>query len=980
MTALHCQSAYSFNGALLTLDALLDLQQANQMPAILVDRNLHGAIAFYHQAKARQMPVVLGLEVAVDSVLKEPITALLFARHHAGFEALIKLATKHAAKPPLTVEDIKPFDDHLTVVLVPYEGGLKQLAHATVEVHSVLEPWLTLKQLILPEGERYASFKRPQLAFSPLRYAREEDAPYATILSQILGAKSFEGEAHLDQAPAGEALKQFYVDHELTLSFPKATLPAVKLPKDVAQNVYLEALAKKGLERRLAISKGDHKTYQKRLNKELNVITTLGFTDYFLLVWDLMKEARRANILVGPGRGSAPGSLVAYALGITHVDPIEHGLLFERFLNQARQTMPDIDIDFPDDQREHMIRYALNTYGHDRVALLSTFGTFLKRSALKDTARVLNIERRYVDEMSQLIDRYDSVQAMIQQDKDVRNRMAKMPEIHTWLKTATRLEGLPRHVSTHAAGVILSAQPLTHYTALTPGLHDMMATQTPQKECEALGLLKIDFLGLRNLSLIERMLKQINQDRKKPLDLYRLGLNDKKTFEYFKQGSTTGIFQLESEGMRRLVKRMKMTSFEDIVSVLALYRPGPMESIDTFLKRRHEGAPITPLEPQVDHILASTQGILLYQEQIMAIATVFAGYTLEDADLLRRAVSKKDRKTLEHERLRFVKKAQAKNRSETLAQKIYDYIVRFADYGFNKSHSVAYAMVAYWMAYIKAHHPADFLGVMMMQALGNETALKRYIQEAYQHQLTLEGPDINQSTDRFERTYHALIYPLIGVRGLGKESVQNLLAERAKGPFRDVVDLMRRAPFLTPKQLEALIDAGALKSFGHTQQTLKENIEAIKHYLTYQAALESTNFVMTPYDEYDALTLMQKEKTALGLNLTYHPLTLHQTWLNHPDVTTLDDLDDTATGKTQTMLVFVSSERTIQTKQGQPMAFLQCEGRFRALEGILFPTAYSRLDRPIKAPFTALIKGSLERNRGKLQVVVERLKVVDKKP
>ncbi len=978
MTVLHCQSAYSFNGALLTLDALLDLQQANQMPAILVDRNLHGAIAFYQKALARQMPVVMGLEVLVESVFKEPITALLFARQHKGFEALITLATNQANKTRLTLEDIKAHEHHLTVVLVPYEGGLKQLAHATVEARSVLEPWLALKHLILPEGEMYKAYKRPQLGFTPLRYAREEDAPYAATLGRILGSKPLDVEAHLDKTPPSEALKQFYLKHHLTLTFPKATLPAVKLPKDVNKDVYLKALAHKGLERRLAISQGDKKIYQTRLNKELNVIITLGFTDYFLLVWDLMKEARRAKILVGPGRGSAPGSLVAYALGITHVDPIEHGLLFERFLNQARQTMPDIDIDFPDDQREHMIRYALNTYGHDRVALLSTFGTFLKRSALKDTARVLNIESRYVEEMSQLIDRYDTVEAMIEQDKDVRNRMTKLPEINTWLTTALRLEGLPRHVSTHAAGVILSAQPLTHYTALTPGLHDMMATQTPQKECEALGLLKIDFLGLRNLSLIERMLKQINQDRKKPIDLYRLSLKDKKTFEYLRVGSTTGIFQLESDGMRRLVKRMKMTSFEDIVSVLALYRPGPMESIDTFLKRRHEGADITPLEPQVDHILASTQGILLYQEQIMAIATVFAGYKLEDADLLRRAVSKKDRETLEHERIRFVNNAKAKKRSEALAQKIYDYIVRFADYGFNKSHSVAYAMVAYWMAYIKAHHPADFLGVMMMQALGNETALKRYIQEAYQHQLTLEAPDINQSTDRFERNYHALIYPLIGVRGLGKETVQNLLTERAKGPFRDVVDLMRRAPFLTTKQLEALIDAGALKAFGETQQTLKENIEAIKHYLTYQAVLESTTFVMTPHDEYDALTLMQKEKTALGLNLTYHPLTLHQNWLNHPDVTTLDELEDTVTKKPLTILVFVSSERTIQTKQGQPMAFLQLEGRFRALEGILFPTAFGRLETPLKTPFTALIKGSLERNRGKLQVVVERLKVVDK--
>lgn len=975
MNVLYCQSAFSFNGSLWTLDGLLEAQAKHHYPAVLVDRTMHGALAYYMKASSRKMPVILGLEVSVNSILEEPITALLFARNHQGYQALLDLSTLQATHKTLTLDNLYEVHEHLSVVIIHDEGGL---AHAsTLSLEEVLDPWMRLKHLYLPDDSQFSGLSKPRLPVHVCRYESPEDRDAYETLRQILNLPSQPKEASLDSSPMAPSLKTFFDQHRLTITFPDASLPQVPLPKGASRDAYLEALAHKGLERRLAISQGQVTVYQARLRKELSVIQSLGFTDYFLLVWDLMKEAKRAGILVGPGRGSAPGSLVAYALGITHVDPIEHGLLFERFLNQARQTMPDIDIDFPDDKREHMIRYALKTYGYDHVALLSTFGTFLKRSALKDTARVLNIEEKFVKEMSLLLEHVDSVDALIQSHQDVRNRMERYPHIAQWLKTAARLEGLPRHVSTHAAGVILSKEPLRHYTALTPGIHDMMATQSGQKECEALGLLKIDFLGLRNLTLIQRMLEEVNQTRKKPLDLYRLPLNDEKTYRYLQEGSTTGLFQLESEGMRRLVKRMKMSQFDDIAVVLALYRPGPMESIETFLARRHEGAPITSLEPSVDAILASTQGILLYQEQIMAIATVFAGYRLEEADLLRRAVSKKDRNVLEEERARFVQKARAKRKPEALSNEIYDYIVRFADYGFNKSHSIAYAMVAYWMAYLKAHHPASFLGVMMMQALQNEKLLKHYIQEAYQHQLTLEGPSIHESTTRFVKETHALIYPLIGIKGLGKESVEALLEERSHGAFIDYVDFLKRVKhMLNIRQVEALIHAGALHVFEHTQKTLIENLEAVRHYVDYQLALEQTHFVLTTHEEYDDVQLMEKEREVLGLNLRYHPLNLHQKWLNHPDVYLLDDMSRLKMGEETTFLVWLSSLRTLQTKHDQTMAFVQCEGRFEQLEGVLFPKAYATIEQPLTLPCVALIKAKLDVNRGKTQLIVERLKPV----
>ncbi len=973
MNVLYCQSAFSFNGSLWTLDGLLEAQAKQHYPAVLVDRNMHGALAFYLKAQARQMPVVLGLEVRVESALEEPLTALLFARNQKGYQGLLNLATIQASQGALELQAIERFESHLSVVLIPDEGGLASPFSRSLE--DIMTPWLSLSHLYLPQEARFEPFDRPRLSTQVCRYQTTEDKAAYDTLRQILNLPPNSKDAFLDPAPCDPLVERFLSEHVLTLHFPQAHLPQVPLPKGANRDAYLEALASKGLERRLAISQGQESVYKARLKKELTVIQSLGFTDYFLLVWDLMKEAKRAGILVGPGRGSAPGSLVAYALGITHVDPIQHGLLFERFLNQARQTMPDIDIDFPDDTREHMIRYALKTYGYDHVALLSTFGTFLKRSALKDTARVLNIEERFVKEMSSLLERFDSVSELIKSHEDVKNRMARYAHVDAWLSIAARLEGLPRHVSTHAAGVILSKEPLHHYTALTPGIHDMMATQSGQKECETLGLLKIDFLGLRNLTLIQRMLDDVNQHRKKPLDLYRLPLDDEKTYRALQEGSTTGLFQLESEGMRRLVKRMKMRVFDDIAVVLALYRPGPMESIETFLKRRHEGEPLTSIEPSVDAILASTQGILLYQEQIMAIATTFAGYRLEEADLLRRAVSKKDRLALEEERARFVQKARAKRKPEKLANDIYDYIVRFADYGFNKSHSVAYAMVAYWMAYLKAHHPASFIGVMMMQALQNEKLLKHYIHEAYQLQLTLEGPSIHESEARFVKDTHALIYPFIGIKGLGKETVEALLQERAKAPFKDYVDFLRRVKHtLNVRQIESLIYAGALQSFGHTQRTLVENLEAMRHYVDYQLALEQTQFVLTPYEEYDAVHLMEKEREVLGINLRYHPLNAHQKWLKHPDVYLLDDLNQLTFHDPYTFLVWISSARTLQTKHDQTMAFIQCEGRVEQLEGVLFPKAFATLDQALQTPCVALIKAKLEVNRGKTQLVIERLK------
>ena len=970
MPALHTQSAFSFNGALWTIQDLVKAQKTRGNTAVLADRNLHAAYAFYHAAKGHNMRVVLGLEIVLKWQ-ETQVVCLCFARGQEGYKSLLKLASIHAHNAPLDIDQLEVFNTHLSVVVVPYRLDAPTLSNDqwSVFAHTVNE---SMSYLYLPEELSHISPSYGHIPVKACYYETPEDAVYSQHLSALFNEAPV-AHAALTEC-ADETLESFYQEHALTLNLNQARLPKHPNLLNQDSNAYLKALAEKGLKRRLDIAQKPAKVYLERLQTELQTIQRLGFSDYFLFVWDLMKEAKKENILVGPGRGSAPGSLVSFALGITHVDPLEHGLLFERFLNEARQSLPDIDCDFPDDKREHLLQYTARTYGEEHVALLSTFGTFLKKSALRESARHLKIETRTLTEMLQYAEQYTSVTQMVESDKDVRNRMERNQQIQTWLSFAARIEGLPKHVSTHAAGVIVSSEPLVHYTALAPGLYGLHQTQSSQSVCEAQGLLKIDFLGLRNLTMIQTVLNQINEQQKRPLDLYRIPLDDAKTFELLREGSTTGLFQLESEGMRRLVKHIQMTSFEDIVSVLALYRPGPMESIPSFLKRRAGKESVPSIEPTVDRILKPTYGLLLYQEQIMQIATDFAGYTLVEADLLRRAVSKKDKDTLTAERQTFVSRAIKHKQSEELAQNIYHYIVRFADYGFNRSHSVAYATIAYWMAYLKAHYPAAFIGVLMQQALHQDNTLKLYMQEAHQLNLTVLGPHIQESGLVFERVAYTLRYPLIGIKGLGQETVkQYLLKRQTDGPFTDYMTFVNAVQsILSQRQLVALIHSGACDDLGLNHRTMIENLEAAYQYLKYKETLVLDEFVLEPHEEYTLTELQQFEKDVLGWNFTYHPLKFYQKYLNHPDVFTPDGLYETQEGQTLTMLGLISKTSLIKTKQGEDMAFLQCEGFFQTIEAVCFPSVYQTLPQPPQHGDVFLMKGQWDISRKKRQFRIDK--------
>lgn len=817
-------------------------------------------------------------------------------------------------------------------------------------------------------------YKADQLALRTDRVLRNrEPVELERLMKSILNVPSQDSSPLSDTFSTADGVDDFLAVHGLHFSLKKATLPPFKTPDSIGSMEYLKALATKGLNRRLKMHPQPEKPYFERLDKELKVIASLQYEDYFLIVWDIIKEARRLAMTAGPGRGSAPGSLVAYALGITHVDPIKHGLLFERFLNQARKTMPDIDLDFPDDERDQLLVYLKARYGPDHVALIATFGTFLTRSSLRDSARVLSVEKKRINQIMEAVKSYDSVHAMIESDANVQDWMNRDAKTHEWLHLAALLEGYPKHIGTHAAGIILSDQPLTEYTALSPGLNGMSQTQLEQKVLESMDLLKIDLLGLRNLSLIRDILAVVNPTIKRPIELSRIRLSDAKTFDAFKTQSMNGIFQMESPGMRRFIKRMQPDQFEDIVALLALYRPGPMESINEYLKRRKKESQVPRIHPSIDPILEPTYGIIIYQEQIMRIATDFAGYTLEEADLLRRAVSKKDRETLEQERSRFVQTAKRHHQESALAESIYDLIVRFADYGFNRSHSVAYAMIAYWMMYLKAHHPGAFLSVMMKQAFHQETLMHQYMMDAKAHHLDVLGPDILESTKQFKLEYQALIYPLTGIKNIGQDTVLKVLTIRDEKGFDSFLDFIQKTKdVLNTRQWTYLIYSGALDPFNLTHQTMIENLEALKTFS--QLTGESLNdFKLIMHEEYPPETLESHEKLALSINLKYHVYHPYLKWLSHPDVKTLDDaFENKINGP---VLAYITRVNAITTKQGNPMAFISLKGRHTEVDGVIFPEAFQALKSPPEEGMT-MLNGGFQNRQNKWQYIITKIKPI----
>ena len=730
----------------------------------------------------------------------------------------------------------------------------------------------------------------------------------------------------------------------VTIEFGKYKMPIYdKYDSNLYSNSveYLKDLSIKGLKKRLQSNNIEVINYQKYLDRlmyELGIIEKMGFCDYFLIVYDFIKYAKKNNILVGPGRGSGPSSIVAYSLGITELDPLEYNLLFERFLNPERISMPDIDTDFPDNMRSEVINYMGKRYSKMRVAHICTFGTYGPRSAIRDVARVMGLSEWYLDEILRYVGDASSITEVLKNSETYQRMYNEDDQTRFVTNVVKKMENLPRNTSIHAAGIIMADSDLNRYTPLEEGIDGLYSTQYEASDLEQLGLVKIDFLGLKNLTIIN---KTINNIHKKDFNIYKLPLDDKETFKMIASGNTFGVFQLESAGMRNTLKELKCSSFDDIVNALALYRPGPMEMIPSFVNRKFGKEKIDYLHPDLIEILKPTYGIIVYQEQILLIASKFAGYSLGEADVLRRAVSKKKFDMLEKERDKFIRGSINKGYTKDLANTIFDYILKFANYGFNKSHSVAYALVSYQMAYLKRHYFKEFMASLMSDKIGNTELIRNYILECNKGKIEVKLPSINISNLDFVTYEGAIYYSLLGINGLGEVVCRNIIKDRNEnGLYKNFDEFIGRTKdFLSKKHIEALIYSGALDDFNITRKSMiEEYVQSLELANYGDMFKDNLSTHVFGEDEYNFNDISRYETFALGFNLKFDIFKQYSHLKSKYRTKEINKL----VKKTTSIVIFaIKSIKELTTKKGDKMAILTVFDETGDLDVVIFPQAYS---------------------------------------
>lgn len=796
------------------------------------------------------------------------------------------------------------------------------------------------------------------------------------------------------------------------MAFGKIHLPEYVVPQDSTLDNFLGGLSKHGLEKRLMKNQLAlvHKEmppeevnntvsiYKDRLDEELQVITKMNFSGYFLIVWDFIDFAKKHNIPVGPGRGSAAGSLVAYCLGITDIDPIKYGLIFERFLNPERISMPDIDIDFCMDKRDQVIDYVTDKYGKDNVSQIITFGSMNAKGVVRDVGRVFDMPYNEVDKIAKLIPNRLNItlKDAIEEEPKLKELQVKDDNVRKMLDISLTLEGLPRHASTHAAGVVISPKPLTEFLPLYKGNKDEVITQFAMGNVEKLGLLKMDFLGLKTLTVIDLTLKKIKEIRGEEIDLSSIPLNDEKTFSLLCEAKTMGVFQLESRGMRDLLRKMKPTTFEDIIALLALYRPGPLNSgmVDDYIKRKHGTMPENYSLPQLKEILHETHGVILYQEQVMKLASVLSGFSLGAADLLRRAMGKKKQEEMAELREKFVTGAVKNKVPEKEAQKIFGLMENFAKYGFNKSHSAAYALIAIHTAYLKAHFPVEFMTSLLTCDMDNTNKVILYIAECRDIGIPILPPDVNESFKDFTVVHKKIRFGLAAVKNVGQSAIEAILTARGKhGQFASLQELCQEVDQRTVNKrvVESLIKCGAFDSFDKKRWEIMDSLSGVmesaqliqKDRETGQTGLfgfeelfgserknKNKNGGITPWQESEILAY---EKEALGFYITGHPLDKHKKILERFTNCNSQNITEINNGRSISIGGIAAKVRLQTTKKGKIMAFITLEDLMGFVEIIVFPDVFKNAESLIKIDYPLLVKGHIDTSNETSKIIAKEI-------
>ncbi|PFA69107.1 DNA polymerase III subunit alpha [Bacillus sp. AFS015802] len=1032
MSFVHLQvaSAYSLLSSTISINGLVHKAKNSGYKALaLTDKNMmYAAIPFYKACLKEGIKPIIGLTADIASEEgSHPL--VLLVKNQTGYQNLLKISSAIGAKSKdgLPLKWLASYSEGLIAITPGVVGEIethllndeREKATECIRTYqqvfgrdsfylSIQKHGIPAEDTLIPLLQQVAEETGTEVvATNDVQYLDQEDHFAHECMGAIRdGVKLSEDDRdvlgsqeyyfkHKDQ------MVELFSDHvtalentmkiadrcHLTIPFHQQLLPKYPLPEGVTALEELTHLCEKGLSERVETVTDE---YIERLDYELEVIGRMGFSDYFLIVWDFMKYAKEKKILTGPGRGSAAGSLVSYALRITDVDPLEHHLLFERFLNPERVTMPDIDIDFPDHRRDEVIEYVEGKYGSLHVAQIITFGTFAAKAALRDTGRVFGLNMKEQEQLSKLVPNQLGItlKEAYEKSKGFRDFVTGSDHYKKLFQTACKLEGLPRHTSTHAAGVVMSEGPLVQWVPIQGSSSGIHLTQFSMDILEEIGLLKMDFLGLRNLSILERIVKNVQLGTDKSFSIESIPMNDAQTFELLSKGQTNGIFQLESEGMRNVLKRLKPNSFEDIVAVNALYRPGPMENIPTYINRKHGKEQVQYPHPDLKPILEMTYGVIVYQEQIMQIASKMAGFSLGEADLLRRAVSKKKKDVLDQEREHFVSGSIGKGYREDVAHTIYDLIVRFADYGFNRSHAVAYSMIAYQLAYLKAHYPAFFLSSLLTSVVGNETKVAQYIREAVQYDIEILPPSINNSQFVFTvEGKDRIRYSIGAIKGIGAAALKEIIRARKEKPFQDLFDFCMRVSSKTinRKILENLVLSGAFDEFGIDRATLLASLDVAAQHAELvnpeddpDLFHEEEAFMLKPkYVEVEEMTIdtkLQFEKQVLGLYLSDHPVSSYRPLFKELGLQQIADLQK---GLKITLGGYITSVKSIRTKKGEVMAFLEIGDESGEMEAVVFPNVYRNHMPLLKEGNILLFGGNVEDRNDKLQFIVNQLETME---
>ncbi|MEG2448168.1 MAG: DNA polymerase III subunit alpha [Bacilli bacterium] len=973
-TPLYIKTNYSLLSSLISVPKLIEIASLNHLKAVAItDSNMFGVMEFISGCSKAKLKPVIGLEVVVDN-----ISILLYAKNYIGYKHLMKLSTIQSAKK-LELTELSSLISDLIVVL-PYKSKdfYSELTPFTKEIYLGYE---TLTE----EREAYVITKNV-IYLPKVLYLKETEQIYLPYLEMIRDGKTIG-----DDIPAITGNHHFQINNlerytdntgllnietlisSCNIIFPK---PELLLPiydtEGVPVSKYLFQLSRAGLTKRLQGNISDK--YKERLLYELSVIDKMGFSNYFLVVYDFVKYAKQNGILVGPGRGSAAGSLVAYSLGITEIDPLTYNLLFERFLNPERVTMPDIDTDFPDIYRNQVIDYVVNKYGIKKVAGIVTFGTLGAKQAIRDVSRVLNIPLYKVDTLCKYIPQVSSLtlKELYKKNDKFKLMIDEDDTLIKMFKIASFIEGFPRHTSSHAAGIVMSSVEIDEVVPLTKS-DDMYLTSYSMEYLEDLGLLKMDFLGIKNLTTIMNIIESIKEIEGIDIDFNKIPLDDRDTLNIFKEANTSGIFQFESVGMRNFLRNLKAESFEDIFAAIALFRPGPAVNIDSYIRRKNHEEEIEYLDPSLKSILEPTKGIIIYQEQIMQIAATLAGYTLGEADILRRAMSKKKMDILKKEEEKFISQSIARGYKEDTTKKIFDLILNFANYGFNRSHSVAYALVAYKMAYLKAHFTKHFFASLFSCVIGSETKTKEYLGEAKANSIKLLKPDINQSSDKYKVVKEGILYPLANIRHIGVVTSDDIIKNR-KTPYLDIFDFVARVSSrsLTRKTLETLVDASVFDFFGLNHATIYYNMDAILNYAELASNLD-TSLIIKPeleiVKEFGKEELMLREKEAFGFYLSNHPASVERE--KYKECVPLEHVKDYF-NKTVETITLIDKIKVIDTKKGDKMAFLVGSDETGSMDYTLFPKTYN-IYKDLELGKLIKVVGVVEKRLDRYQIIVREL-------